>query len=72
MISTKEYWKKMSEGPMDDRIANITLALSQCREVMLECTIESLRRTNKELAEKLKELTEKLKEYEQKVAIDKD
>ena len=65
MISTKEYWKKMSEGPMNDRIANITLALSQCREVMLECTIESLRRTNKELAEKLKE-------YEQKVAINKD
>lgn len=66
MISTKEYWKKRwSEGPTDDKIANITLALSQCREVMLECTIESLRRTNKELAEKLKE-------YEQKVAINKD
>lgn len=63
MISTKEYWKKMSEGPTDDKIKNITLALSKCKEVILKGIAES--------EERIKEW-EKLKEYEQKVAIDKD
>ena len=64
MISTKEYWKKMSEGPTDDKIANITLALSQCKEVILKGIAES--------EERIKEWAKEMEEYEQKVAIDKD
>lgn len=64
MISTKEYWKKMSEGPTNDKIKNITLALSQCRKVMLKGIAES--------EERIKEWAKEMEKYEQKVAIDKD
>ena len=59
MISTKEYWKKMSEGPTEDKIKNITLALSQRREVILKGIAES--------EEHIKEWSKEMEEYEQKV-----
>lgn len=60
MISTKEYWKKRwSEGPTDDKIKNITLALSQCKEVILKGIAES--------EERIKEWEKEMEEYEQKV-----
>ena len=59
MISTKEYWKKISEGPTDDKIKNITLALSQCREAILKGIAES--------EERIKEREKEMKEYEQEV-----
>ena len=63
MITTKEYWKRMSEGPTDDKIKNITLALSQCREVILKGITE--------FEERIKEREKEMKEYEQKV-VNKD
>ena len=59
MISTKEYWKRMSEGPTDDKIKNITLALSECREIILKGITES--------EERIKELAKEMEEYKQEV-----
>ena len=64
MISTKEYWKRRwSEGPTDDKIKNITLALSECREIILKGIAES--------EERIKELTKEMEEFKQEV-VDKD
>ena len=63
MISTKEYWnKKWSEGPTDDKIKNITLALSQYKEVILKGIAES--------EERIKEREKEMEKYKQE--IDKD
>ena len=63
MISTKEYWKRMCEGPTDDKIKNITLALSECREIILKGIAES--------EERIKELTKEMEEYKQEI-VNKD
>ena len=54
----------MSEGPTDDKIKNITLALSKCKEVILKGIAES--------EERIKEREKEMEEYEQKVVFDKD
>ena len=59
MISTKEYWKRMSEGPTDDKIKNITLALSECKEIILKGIAES--------EERIKEWEKEMEEYKQEV-----
>ena len=59
MITTKEYWKRMSEGPTDDKIKNITLALSECREIILKGIADS--------EERIKELEKEMEEYKQEV-----
>ena len=60
MITTKEYWKKKwSKGPTDDKIKNITLALSECREIILKGITES--------EERIKELAKEMEEYKQEV-----
>ena len=49
----------MSEGPTDDKIKNITLALSECREIILKGIADS--------EERIKELEKEMEEYKQEV-----
>ena len=62
MITTKEYWKRMSEGSTDDKIKNITLALSECREIILKGIAES--------EERIKESAKEMEKYKQEINKD--
>ena len=53
----------MSEGLTDDKIKNITLALSKCKEIILKGIAES--------EERIKESAKEMEEFKQEV-VDKD